>query len=194
MEEFEMKYMLSKRQFRLLREFVKNFYKYQFKCSLQTNFYYDTPDWHYNQSNTTIRIREKNGKLCGTIKYHAEDEYGSNKENLFCVKTVPTLLKYEDNLLSMKGKLVTNRMSVLIAPTITLCLDENFYLGTRDYELEIEYDEGARLDAWKYLVFLTMLVNDGRFIPTQSFYCSTHKSTRFFARLKKKGKRHGIRD
>ena len=67
MNEFELKYMLTKHQFRCLREFIKNYFKYQYERTKQINYYYDTQDRYYYRMNSTVRIREKDGVLFGTV-------------------------------------------------------------------------------------------------------------------------------
>lgn len=186
MVEHELKYMLTKFQFRKLVELVKAFFKYSFTCDTQINYYYDTPDLFFDRNHTTIRIREKEGSRRGTIKIHSVNEYDCSEEIPFEVKDVPAKLEYKGKELIMHGSLTTYRISVTIHPCITLCLDENHYLGKVDRELEIEYGEGYHAEAWKWLMLISMILNKGRNRFEHYFCYATYKSARFFECLLKR--------
>lgn len=188
MVEHELKYMLTKRQFRKLVELVKAFFKYSITCDTQINYYYDTPDLFFDRNHTTIRIREKEGSRRGTIKIHAVNEHDCSDEIPFEVNDIPAQLKYKGKELIMHGALTTHRISVTIHPHITLCLDENHYLGKVDRELEIEYDEGYHAEAWKWLMLISMILCKGRYGSARHLCYAAYKSARFFMRLKKTGR------
>lgn len=187
MVEHELKCMLTKRQFRKLLELVKTFYKYNITRDTQTNYYYDTPDLFFDRNHTTIRIREKEGNRRGTIKIHAVNECECSDEIPFEVKNIPAKLDYQGKELIMHGALTTHRISIMITPYISLCLDENYYLGTTDHELEIEYEEGHHAEAWKWLMLVYMMLHKGRYRSAYHLCYAKYKSARFFMRLMMKG-------
>ena len=86
----------------------------------------------------------------------------AQKRGVTAVPGVEFSTEYKGKELIMHGSLTTYRISVTIHPHITLCLDENHYLGKVDRELEIEYDEGYHAEAWKWLMLISMILNKGR--------------------------------
>lgn len=182
MNEFELKYMLTKHQFRCLREFIENYFKYQFERTKQVNYYYDTEDQYYFKKDSTVRIREKNGILLGTVKMHSLDTPYQSEEIPFEIERVPLQLTYQGKALKFMGGLITYRYMIPITKETTLFLDENHYLGKVDYELEIEFGEDSFIEAWKTAVLMTTVL--GRcYDPNQCFKPSISKSKRFFKRL-----------
>lgn len=142
MLERELKILLNADQYAKICAFIDKQYKGQYEMNKQVNYYYDTEDGYYNQKGVTIRVRRKNGTLKGTIKTHSVQGKNSSEEMRFDVDRVPVALYYEEHYLKLRGKMVTNRIS--IKPNqggLLLCLDENLYLGHTDYELEIEYQD-----------------------------------------------------
>ncbi len=66
-KEHELKMMLTKDEHHFLLRF---FDKLMVESGLQTNYYYDTRDGAMRKRNVTIRVRQKNNKLIGTVKRH----------------------------------------------------------------------------------------------------------------------------
>lgn len=142
MLERELKILLNADQYAKICAFIDKQYQGQYARNKQVNYYYDTEDGYYNQKGVTIRVRRKNGTLKGTIKTHLVQVDNCSEEMSFDVDRVPMALYYEEHYLKLRGKLVTNRISVkLNQDNLLLCLDENLYLGYTDYELEIEYQD-----------------------------------------------------
>ncbi len=142
MLERELKILLNADQYAKICAFIDKQYQGQCVRDKQVNYYYDTEDGCYNQKGVTIRVRRKNGTLKGTIKTHSVQGENCSEEMSFDVDRVPVALYYEERYLKLRGKLITNRISV--KPNqggLLLCLDENLYLGHTDYELEIEYQD-----------------------------------------------------
>ena len=62
---------------------------------------------------------------------------------------VGTLTPYQESIklnglkedLILKGSLVTERRTICFGAGGKLCFDFNMYLGTKDYEIEVEYTE-----------------------------------------------------
>ena len=189
MEELELKYLLSHHQYRCLRDFVENYFKYQLQNIKNVNYYYDTQDRFYLDQNTTIRIRETNGSLIGNVKIHSLNKPHSSEELPFEVERVPQCLTYQGKTLKCMGALTTYRYFVPITNGVSLCLDKNHYLGEEDYELEIEFHEDHFIEAWKTAVLLTTVLGHC-YDPDQCFQKSTSKSNRFFKRLGKLSEAH----
>ena len=184
MNEFELKYMLTKHQFRCLREFIKNYFKYQYERTKQINYYYDTQDRYYYRMNSTVRIREKDGVLFGTVKKHLSDSSHHSEEIPFEIDDIPLRLTYQGKTLKFMGELTTYRYKIPITSEVTLFLDKNHYWGKVDYEMEIEFKEDSFVEAWKTAVLMTTVL--GRcFDPNQCFKTSISKYKRFFNCLPK---------
>ena len=142
--------------------------------AVQINHYYDTPDGSIRREQVTVRIRGRNGTLCGTVKRHGRD--GCSTEARFPVDRLPDRLEVEGLSLSRQGSLTTCRRTYPLPGGFALMLDENLYLGRTDYELELEYPAGGCDRAEGILLCLQALI--GRVLPE-----SPSKSERFFRRL-----------
>lgn len=183
MLEFEKKALLTELEYIFLRDHG-HFYG---ESSVQINHYYDTDDFELSKKGITCRIREKNGKFTATIKEHETEYKNCSVENSRQVGG-----KWDDSMframgLKYQGSLETNRIICERYPGVKIMLDRNKYLGTEDYELEIEYDPDSevRADAElraisKQLFFL------GGFLGQRSFDTrigkAPSKSSRFFQR------------
>ena len=152
------------------------------KCALlghklQINYYYDTLDDKLNEYKITVRVRENNNDMKLQIKKHISQqnfriesyEYSCNITELLQSVKIPDF-KEE---LSLKGKLITDRIIYKCGNSSIICLDKNTYLGTTDYEVEIEVTEDEEIYILKdmeYFCFWEMGVQS--------------KSSRFFEKLK----------
>ena len=97
----------------------------------------------------------------------------------FDVDRVPVALYYEERYLKLRGKLITNRISV--KPNqggLLLCLDENLYLGHTDYELEIEYQDIDETSANNFVKILECGISE-ELLPFVKGRTKT-KSERYF--------------
>ena len=171
-KEYELKMLLTNREYRFLLDM---FNLLTVETDLQTNYYYDTRDETMRKKNVTIRVREKNGKLLGTVKRHLVN--GDSLEEHFHVDTLPQVIMLEGTPVWLKGSLVTERKTLRVSDGITLMLDLNQYLDTVDYELEIEYLEHLRDQAEGVLMFIRRMIRKEIHLETIS------KSERFFQRL-----------
>ena len=170
--EHEKKLLISEREYKLLQSIFSHSKSYD-----QTNFYYDTKNNTFNAARTTIRIRLKNGEFTGTKKAHIVGE--ESTEESFRISELPYGFGADGKYVTLKGSLITKRTEIPISRYMTLFLDKNEYLGMTDYELELEYRDGAGSDAEARGVFLLLLALLGRcFAQTPS-----SKSERFFERL-----------
>ena len=175
-KEYELKMLLTNREYRFLLDM---FNLLTVETDLQTNYYYDTLDEIMRKKNVTIRVREKNGKLLGTVKRHLVN--GDSLEEHFHVDTLPQVIMLEGTPVWLKGSLVTERKTLRVSDGITLMLDLNQYLNTVDYELEIEYSEQLRDQAEGILMLIRCLL-----ARTQQ-KGAISKSERFFQRLSNRG-------
>lgn len=152
--EKELKLYLSKAQFLML---LNNYQESD--CKIQTNYYYDTSDFWLFKNGYTVRMRvsEDNlGKLqlktkrTSNTNYFDRDEYELLKNQ----KDIPLTIKVDDpkykfpnidifskrlgdQILSLKGNLITVRHKIQIGQV--MCdLDESYFVGNKDYELEVE--------------------------------------------------------
>jgi len=172
-KEHELKMMLTKDEHHFLLHF---FDKLMVESGLQTNYYYDTRDEVMRKRNVTVRVRQKNNKLIGTVKRHLDTDYCSIEER-FRVDTLPRVIMLDGMPLWLKGSLQTERKIFKICDGITLMLDLNQYLGSVDYELEIEYSESLRKQAEGILMLIESL------LEKQMKQKSVSKSERLFQRL-----------
>ena len=172
-KEHELKIMLTKDEHHFLLRF---FDKLMVESGLQTNYYYDTWDEVMRKRNVTVRVRQKNNKLIGTIKKHLDTDHCSMEEH-FQVDTLPRVIMWDDMLLWLKGSLQTERKVFKVCDGIILMLDLNQYLGTVDYELEIEYSESLRKQAEGILMLISSMV--GKYVSNEVI----SKSERFFRGL-----------
>ena len=171
-KEHELKMMLTKDEHHFLLRF---FDKLMVESGLQTNYYYDTWDEVMRKRNTTVRVRQKNNKLIGTVKSHLDTDNCSMEEH-FQVDTLPHVIMWDGMPLWLKGSLQTERKIFKICDGIILMLDLNQYLDTVDYELEIEYSKALRKQAEGILMLIGSMVGKSIHLDTVS------KSERFFQR------------
>lgn len=123
----------------------------------QTNVYYDTPDFKLKERGMGLRIRLLVTKAELTLKSPLETGEGllETTDNL-ALTTAKELIaeqsiqpagsvakKLKENgieidQLVVHGELTTKRVETHLEPTILLVLDESWYHGKHDYELEME--------------------------------------------------------
>ena len=142
----------------------------------QINYYYDTHDEEFRRRNITCRIRQKDEKLTGTVKEHICN--GVSVEKPFKVKELPNKIVVEGKSLLFKGQMITFRRVFQMCNTIELALDKNIYLGTIDYELELEYENCEEREAELYMKNLTSIITQNEKERTIN-----SKSESFFERL-----------
>jgi uncharacterized protein YjbK len=182
MVENEFKYFLTVEKYNAIYCDLKN-ETLKSNHYIQINYYYDTQDHILNRNGITFRIRQKENDLKLQIKSPV-----SQKESLFVkneiekvVKRLP--LRIDTNTLDIElpctgnvnviGSLVTERIECKYKDFIEIDLDKNFYLGTVDYELEIEFKGNYYKD-------VLQLVND--FVKQDNIVKSSQsKSKRFFS-------------
>ena len=154
--------------------------------TIQTNYYYDTPDLRYNAQGTTLRVRKKGEHFIATVKRHDSNSNLSVEESMRVKGEFDTNFFYGYDVV-FQGALTTERALVYKRNNVTATIDKNSYLKTTDYELEVEYDEGCEKDAIDMLIFIANSLNKNNrpeyvedFIKRSER--SISKSTRFFCR------------
>lgn len=147
--EIEFKILLTKDEFqRLLTDLP-----FPKKAITQTNYYFETDQFHLKNKRCALRIREKNRLFTATLKEpHSEgilethDRLTENEANHWINGNIdyskPTIRKLKQkeipiDKLSYLGKLLTKRRNFKEGD-ICYFLDCNTYNGKVDYELEIE--------------------------------------------------------
>lgn len=114
----------------------------------QINYYYDTNGEQLRHKNITCRIRQKEDKLTGTLKKHClVNGCPKNTEETFLVKSLPMCFEVAQQIVILKGSMITDRTEIQLSADMLLVLDKNTYLGAVDYELEIEYSESGSQEA-----------------------------------------------
>ena len=154
--EIEVKYMLTSASFDALKQ---QFFA-EVPCRKQANHYFDTPDYQITKiQHAMLRIREKEDHAVLTLKraapsgeglleYHQEYFKWDHQHNTLTVDpgTVLTQLQLMNipmNELYHLTTLVTYRYELSYQGGL-LCLDENHYNGTIDYEIECEHESLAQ--------------------------------------------------
>ena len=165
--ETEIKYLLSKENFRCLYNHLKQYYKNP-SLIRQVNYYFDSADLYMQQHRINIRIRFIKGMSELTCKIPIDDSTQDNIQNSYEYNVTITreeALGYIKNGLSSLsllehfgdmfkhhdlvaddticyGHLRTARIHFSIQDNLApLLLDINTYLGIFDYELEWELTE-----------------------------------------------------
>ncbi|MDY0396086.1 CYTH domain-containing protein [Virgibacillus halophilus] len=147
--EIELKNLLTESEFRLLLSRLP----FPAAAQTQTNYYFETRDFKLKQQGSALRIRKKNGVYYLTLK----EPYG---EGLLETHDVLSEIEAQDWLsgactikehtgerlmvlgvkapqLKYYGKLTTERRQ-FAADNLLYVLDQSYYHGITDYELEIE--------------------------------------------------------
>lgn len=171
MIERELKQLISSQDYIALLSFLSLFPSESIE---QLNHYYDTENGYYNSIHTTVRIREKNGRLKGTVKSHVICNKSIERD--FKVSSLPERFFIDERNVFYKGKLHTERKIYRLGNGLILFLDKNSYLDTVDYEIEIEYPEDLEEIA------KTMMLAMRKIIDTQCSNESLSKSERFYKR------------
>lgn len=162
-KEIEFKNLLNEQEYRQLLQAYCNL---ETPFFVQTNHYFDTPDWKLKKQHMGLRIRLKEAYAEYTLKSPLDDQQGllettevfSNEKanELINTGTLPQLGEVADKLKTFKisvdslrliGSLKTKRCEIKLDDTHLLVLDESWYGNCHDYELELEtvsYDEGKR--------------------------------------------------
>lgn len=196
MLELEKKVLLTQEEYRFLRDNACR----DSVCTTQVNYYYDTENLFFNARGITCRIRKKGHELIATVKSHRPGPKGASLEHSFPADKVWDTFPLGPLCLKKMGQLTTMRTVCTPEPGVRIELDQNTYLDTADYELEIEYapdrEPAADVELNKMALALFrrgILSNPADFI--QRTGKGTSKSQRFFstkAAIKNSRERMGL--
>jgi len=142
--EIEKKQLINKEIYLLCCEKLKKKFK---PCKiLQINHYYDTSDFHIASRNETIRVRQIKNILTLERKFNKKciDNISVCEENATVIESLPHSIKMNGVELHCIGSMVTFRTNFIFSKT-TISLDESYYQGVVDYEIEIESDNCEKL-------------------------------------------------
>lgn len=145
MIEKERKIVLSQKEYSRLDEAFQ-----WHECKKQTNYYYMDSEHILEEKKITVRVREKDNKnlLQFKIPMGEENSLHIHKEYEEEINAIPgvilgTKLREVIHLdipdAVQIGNLVTLRKKYIWADGTEICLDQNEYLNSVDYEIEIEY-------------------------------------------------------
>lgn len=178
MTELEKKLLLSKEEYNYLFRIFGD----SENIKKQINYYFDTDDFSMNKQNVTCRIRLKGGKYKGTIKKHFDNTDNSNEAEVRIQNGISDN-EFVHMGLKLQGKLVTERCVILKDELFEIVLDKNKYLGTTDYELEIEYALGYDDAAQSILEIFIKVLSKHKTSNTnyKSLQKVPSKSNRFFS-------------
>lgn len=167
--EIEYKSLLTKEEFDNL---VKKYLPEASSHHTQTNVYWDTSTHQLQSGETALRIRLLEQAAEVTLKEPVTDGLWETTEKISLAKakeaiqnqTFPALNNFKDKLahkyhLSLKelqiiGQLTTTRIEIPITKDALLVLDESWYHGHHDFELEMEVSN-AQTGRPFFLDFLT---------------------------------------
>ena len=108
---------------------------------IKVDHYYDTPVFTLQQKNETLRVRQKGDNLTLERKYNkvtdnsvacSDEAEDANFQGPLPMKIVHDNVEYQ-----YIGSLTTYRTDFKVGK-LTISFDINFYLGSLDYEIEIE--------------------------------------------------------
>ena len=163
--------------------------------TIQTNYYFDTPDFAMNRKKITCRIRGKEGRFKATIKDHKTGCAECSAETVISDEK-----EYDPSVFHMlglycHGELVTERRVLFKDNFCEAVIDRNTYLGCTDYELEVEYTAGSERKAQLLLEEIAYaLMHIGTSSGMNTFYermgSGKSKSERFFERKCLERKKH----
>lgn len=150
----------------------------------QTNYYFDTDDLSMNERNITCRIRFKDGRYKATVKKHIIAEESSYETEIEVRGGIHDNI-FIDLGLQMRGKLTTERCTLIESDHYTVFLDRNEYQNCVDYELEIEYASNFEQEATAILHTLSDILLYHKFSfssqnITERCQTAKSKSQRFF--------------
>lgn len=141
--ETEYKFMFDECEYNQILEVCEHEFTAK-QMFTQVNYYYDTLDGEYSRNETTVRVRQKKNDIKLQIKIHNDKKsgYRISDEYEMQLLTLPKNFEYPgtNNIVYLRGQLVTERRKYYLKSIGTICIDCNMYLGVCDYELEIEFE------------------------------------------------------
>jgi uncharacterized protein YjbK len=162
MHEMEYKYMLNESQYMHIMSRVHS-EQGNIDCKIQVNYYYDSNNYLLDNNKITLRVRQKDSKLSLELKSELQNEglLRINEELEYPIDKLPLVLNRkkvswleclpDSEEISLKGSLITERITVKPCEGIKLDIDKSIYLGKVDYELEVEFKEELKEKAYELL-------------------------------------------
>lgn len=166
--ELEIKKMVAnEKEFKNIYNYFLNGNQYKIKEIIQKNFYFDTENFYFFKRNISIKIRLIDNVYKLIVKQQKKwDLHGRTSEeftitlddkkfsDMILYSKIPSKLevflmkqKLPVNLL-YRGAMITQRtLFINEKRNYTICLDQNDYLGKRDFEIELEYNEKYDLNS-----------------------------------------------
>lgn len=183
-KEIEYKFLVSEEEF---NQFLVHFDTQGNNAvrKIQINYYYDADDNMLNKKDVTVRVRQEQDKLKCQIKKHTNTSMALffSDEYCGCLERLPKVLRVEGihEELLLKGSLVTERREIKFGVCGKLCFDISMYLGTIDYEIEVEYTERDKQSGEAIAAIIGLNTK-----------ASAMKSHRFFKQLEEISNEEGI--
>ncbi len=157
-QELEMKILTDLEEFSRISRALTQHTGTSGKGYVQVNYYFDTPGFSLAAAHAMLRVRQVENRLLLQYKNKRKrvgsmllcDEFEAELPALpQTVNPARYFSGVEDWDCCLAGSLVTHRTD-FVFPGAVVSLDENFYLGKTDYEVEIEGEEEAieRLSAF----------------------------------------------
>ena len=141
-------------------------------------------------------MRGKEGFYATTLKKHYSNECDYSVETDIAVKSYFDPKTFDMLGLHFQGLLVTERTVLYKGPDFKAVIDSNSYLGTNDFELEIEYKKGCEKSAIEMLekiadILVSADPSKNRDEILNRVGKSKSKSQRFFERKIEKDHNYG---
>ena len=103
---------------------------------VRTDYYYDSPDRWFRSRQIALCVRESGGRLTGIVRRPGPTGQGCRVTD-FPVTALPPALLLHGRPAWLVGSLQTRRTIFALTDAILIQLDENRWLGTRNYALKI---------------------------------------------------------
>lgn len=136
MLEYEKKILLKKSEYERLCDYFTDC-----ETTFQTNYYYDTKNFDFNNSGVTLRIRKKGNDYIATEKQHSKFSGDLSRESNYIVDNAFDITPFSGMNVEFKGALSTERKICEPFSGIKVSLDKSIYFNETDYEVEIEYSK-----------------------------------------------------
>jgi len=136
--EFELKRLLTENEY---TEFMGALLEVAGGTTIiQINYYYDDTEFNIFHKDETLRIRQIGAKLTLERKFNKrqEDSVRICDEDTNKIDLLPKMIIMNGFQYRNIGSMTTLRTNFSI-DNVNISLDKNFYLGTVDYEIEVEY-------------------------------------------------------
>lgn len=165
--ERELKFLVNQKTFESARMKAEKMCE-SFESFNQVNYFYDTANQFWHKHDVTIRIRKIGNKYLlqtkqrtkqDRVRLEIEKEIGKLPKQIELSKEFVQINRHQYKLIELQGALITQRTSFYCENNVRIDFDINYYLGNKDYEIEIEYPE--RLSEAAKQIALQLVDKDG---------------------------------